>query len=204
MFENFKKLTIKGGCFENETELELFKKDAVTVVYGRNGSGKTTIANAMKAYVKDKTGETTESSVKELEVMTDVDIPAENCSGVYVFDEEFVGNQVRVKKDGISTIVMLGEQVELDELIADKKEKLSKLEKDRNDLKELQDKYEDASVTFSPLYYYNKIRDGLREEGGWADIDRDVKGNTLKISKTKTRNYHLNSVKRTVFCILRG
>ena len=128
----------------------------MTVVYGRNGSGKTTIANAMKAYVKDKTGETTESSVKELEVKTDTDIPAENCSGVYVFDEEFVGSQVRVKKDGISTIVMLGEQVELDELIADKKEKLSKLEKDRNDLKELQDKYEDASVTFSPLYYYPK------------------------------------------------
>ena len=50
MFENFKKITIKGGCFENETELELFKKDPVTVVYGRNGSGKTTIARAMKSY----------------------------------------------------------------------------------------------------------------------------------------------------------
>ncbi len=24
------------------------------------------------------------------------------------------------------------------------------------------------------------------------------------ISKTKTRNYHLNSVKQTVFCVLRG
>ena len=180
MFENFKKITIKGGCFENETELELFKKDAVTVVYGRNGSGKTTIANAMKTYIKDKTGEAGDGSTKELEVTTDAEIPKENCGGVYVFDEEFVGSQVRVKKDGISTIVMLGEQVELDEKIAKKKEKLAKLEKDWSDLKELQDKYEDASVTFSPLYYYNKIRDGLREEGGWADIDRDVKGNTLK------------------------
>jgi len=44
MFENFKKLTIKGGCFQDETELELFKKDAVSIIYGRNGSGKTTIA----------------------------------------------------------------------------------------------------------------------------------------------------------------
>ena len=26
MFEAFKKIKIKGGCFENETELELFKK----------------------------------------------------------------------------------------------------------------------------------------------------------------------------------
>lgn len=56
MFENFKKLTIKGGCFEIETPLELFKKDAVTVMYGRNGSGKTTIARAIKEYCLDKTG----------------------------------------------------------------------------------------------------------------------------------------------------
>ena len=43
MFEEFKKIKIKGGCFDNETELELFKKDAISVIYGRNGSGKTTI-----------------------------------------------------------------------------------------------------------------------------------------------------------------
>ena len=39
MFENFKKITITGGCFETATELELFKKDTVSVVYGRNGRG---------------------------------------------------------------------------------------------------------------------------------------------------------------------
>ena len=44
MFENFKKLLIQGGCFETEIELELFRRDPITVIYGRNGSGKTTIA----------------------------------------------------------------------------------------------------------------------------------------------------------------
>lgn len=29
MFENFKKITIKGGCFDTDTELELFKKNSV-------------------------------------------------------------------------------------------------------------------------------------------------------------------------------
>ncbi len=30
MFEKFKTIKIKGGCFDNEAELELFKKDALS------------------------------------------------------------------------------------------------------------------------------------------------------------------------------
>ena len=52
MFENFKKITNKGGCFESDTELEVFKKDEMNVVYGRNGSGKTTIAHCIGELAK--------------------------------------------------------------------------------------------------------------------------------------------------------
>lgn len=180
MFENIKKIKIKGRCFENETELELFKKDAMTIIYGRNGSGKTTIASSIKTYVSGIIGVEGEDTTNDLDVILDSEIPIEYCKGVYVFDEDFVTNQVRVSGDGINTIVMLGEQVELDEQIAKEKENYLKIEKKLNDLKELQNRYDDAETTFSPMYYYNKIRDGLREDGGWADIDRDVKGNTLK------------------------
>lgn len=48
MFENFKKIKIKGGYFDEETELEFFKGDVpLSVVYGRNGSGKSTIARCL-------------------------------------------------------------------------------------------------------------------------------------------------------------
>lgn len=175
MFENFKKIMITGGCFENETELEIFKKDALSVMYGRNGSGKTTIAHCVGELAKPD-----EEKSFEYTVTSDVVIPEDMKQAVFIFDEDFVSKQVRVSREGINTIVMLGEQVELDELITKKKADLEKVEKERNDLKALQDQYEDASVSFSPLYYFNKIRDGLREDGGWADIDRDLKGNTLK------------------------
>lgn len=175
MFESFKKIKITGGCFENETELELFKKDTVSVVYGRNGSGKTTIAHCVGELVKPDEEKSTEYIVS-----SDVAISENKKQAVFIFDEDFVSKQVKVSREGINTIVMLGEQVELDEQIAKKKAELEKAEKERNDLKALQEQYEDASVSFSPLYYFNKIRDGLREEGGWADIDRDLKGNTLK------------------------
>ena len=48
MFENFKTVKIEGGYFNEETELQLFKKDSLSIVYGRNGSGKSTIARCMK------------------------------------------------------------------------------------------------------------------------------------------------------------
>ena len=47
-FENFKKIKIKGGYFDEETELQLFYKNPLSVLYGRNGSGKSTIARCLK------------------------------------------------------------------------------------------------------------------------------------------------------------
>ncbi len=158
-----------------ETELELFKKDPLSVMYGRNGSGKTTIAHCVGELVK-----TDEKKSTEYVVTSNVIIPDDKKQAVFIFDEEFVGTQVKVSREGIDTIVMLGEQVELDKQIAEEKEKLANVEKELNNLNTLQDQYEDAGASISPWYFFNKIRDGLREEGGWADTDRDLKGNTLK------------------------
>ena len=191
MFENFKKIKITGGCFENETELELFKKDAVSVVYGRNGSGKTTIAHCIGELVKPD-----EEKSAEYTAILDIPIPEDKKQTVFVFDEDFVSKQVKVSREGINTIVMLGEQVELDAQIAKEKANLEKIEKEWKDLKSLQDQYEDANVSFSPLYFFNKIREGLREEGGWADIDRDLKGNTLKSRVTGDLVYALLNMEK--------
>lgn len=175
MFENFKKIIVKGGCFENETELELFKKYAVSVIYGRNGSGKTTIAHSLGELVKPNDEKTTEYSVT-----SEAAIPEDKKQSVFIFDEDFVRNQVRVEKDGINTIVMLGEQVELDEQISKKKQKLAKIEEDYVKLDEQKKKYDNAKENISPLYYFNQIREALRTDDGWAEIDRQLKGNTAK------------------------
>lgn len=175
MFENFKTIKIKGGCFDSETELELFKKDALSIIYGRNGSGKTTIAHCIEELVKPE-----EEKSIDLAVTSTTTITSDNKDSVFVFNEDFVREQVRVEKDGINTIVMLGEQIELDELIAQKKTLLVKLTNEFEKLDEEQKKYENAKENISPLYYFNQIRDALRTDGGWADIDRDVKSNTVK------------------------
>ena len=42
MFENFKKIQIEGGYFEPSSRLDLFDSNqCLSIIYGRNGSGKT-------------------------------------------------------------------------------------------------------------------------------------------------------------------
>ena len=43
-----KKVKFKGGFFAEETELELFMhEDRISLLYGKNGSGKSTISRAV-------------------------------------------------------------------------------------------------------------------------------------------------------------
>lgn len=175
MFENFKKITIKGGCFSADTELELFNKDALSVIYGRNGSGKTTIAHCIGELVKSEEEKNADFTVTSSESIT-----IDKRDSVFIFNEEFVRDHVRVENDGINTIVMLGEQVELDELIAQKEKLLVGLKEESLKLEEERKRLDNAKDNISPLYYYNLIRDALRADGGWADTDRDIKGNTVK------------------------
>ena len=50
MIRNIKGLKFKGAAFEDETILELFSKEDATrisLVFGRNGSGKSTVSRAI-------------------------------------------------------------------------------------------------------------------------------------------------------------
>ena len=175
MFEKFKKITIKGGCFETETELEVFKEYPISVVYGRNGSGKTTIARSFVELLKP-----TEERSRDFTVTSDAIIPDDKKGSVFVFNEDFIRNHVRVENEGINTIVMLGEQVEIDNVIAEKRTLLEQKKNEYTVLNEENKKYNSTNESISPLFFLEKIKGSLRANGGWADVDRDLKGNTVK------------------------
>lgn len=191
MFENFKKIKIKGGYFEEETELPLFNEDSISILYGRNGSGKSTIARCLKQLceAEEERIKREENIVQGKEtnyiVSSDVPITDEYKTNVFVFDEDFLQNNVKIKDDGLNAIVMLGEQVELDGQISANNEELSKKDEEFKQQEELLKKYENKEDNVSPLFYWEQIRNGLREEGGWADIDRDLKGNSVKSRVTE-------------------
>lgn len=186
MFENFKKITIQGGYFEQPVALKLFNdKQYLSIIYGRNGSGKTTIAKAMRQLVGKDTEYPTDEGYISYSVSTDVAISDDKKASVFIFDEEFVRENVRMKRNGLETIVMMGEQVALDTQITLKNAEKLALEKKIAELTIQKEKFEDKINTSSPLYFFNKIREKLREDGGWADIDRMVKRNSVKSHVTE-------------------
>lgn len=186
MFENLKNITIHGGFFEQPTALKLFNdKQYLSIIYGRNGSGKTTIAKAMRQLAGKDTEYPTDEGYISYSVSTDVTIIDDKKASIFIFDEEFVRDNVRMKGNGLETIVMMGEQVALDAQITIKSAEKLALEQKISEQTTQKEKFENKSSTSSPLYFFNKIREKLREDGGWADIDRQIKKNSVKSHVTE-------------------
>ena len=147
MFENFKKIQIEGGYFEQSTGFDLFDSNqCLSIIYGRNGSGKTSIAKAMRQLVgKDSEPKEDDGSV-QYTVSSDQAIPDDKKTSVFIFDEEFVRDNVRTKGKGLETIVMMGEQVDLDTQITIKKTEISVIDNKMAEQIALKEKYQKKQV----------------------------------------------------------
>ncbi len=182
MFETLRELIVKGGCFEQQTTLSLFLgKSPLSIVYGRNGSGKTTIAQSIRHLVgKESQTPPEEEPTPSFEVSTNAIIPEESKKSVFIFDEDFLRENVRTKGRGLETIVMMGEQVDLDKQLTQKKEDLNTNKQKIENQTGLKNRFDNKNDTSSPLFFLNKIKDQLRKDDGWADFDRIIKGNSVK------------------------
>ena len=155
MFENFKKIQIEGGYFEPSSGLDLFDSNqCLSIIYGRNGSGKTSIAKAIRQLVgKDSKPQEGEVAVPYI-VTSGAVIPEEKKPSVFIFDEEFVQENVRTKGNGLETIVMMGEQVDLDTQITAKKAEGTVVDSKVVEQTALKEKYENTNDTSSPQYFF--------------------------------------------------
>lgn len=83
-------------------------------------------------------------------------------------------------ESGLKSIILFGKQVELDDKI---KEKEDLLKKYKSELTKSDDKikeFTDIKSVKSPDYYINKIKNYLKGDNSWADVDRKIKGNKNK------------------------
>lgn len=172
-------IKIKGANFTNETFLKLLdstdgKFTKASLVYGRNGSGKSTIAKAFKK-IQDNGSENilvAEAIDNKGNVIT---LSDEDKKLVYVFDEEYVNENVRIREDGLGSIVMLGEQVNLTNKIelAEKEAEKALVEKNRQ--QEVSAEYADKTSPKSPAFYKEKMYRILQADSGWAGRERIIK-----------------------------
>lgn len=183
MLKDIAAVKLAGGGFTNPIELSLFdpidgKKIKLvkgTILYGRNGSGKSTIAKAVKKLVMGGYPHITQAKVMDNDGNI-ISLTEDEHKRVYVFDEEFVDKNVKLQEAGLDTIVMLGQQADLTDQIAQAQDEwgIAKTEYEKQ-LEVIQNEYENRDNSKSPQYYIDQMRYALQGDDNWAGRDKTVK-----------------------------
>ena len=120
-----------------------------TLLYGRNGSGKSTIARAFRK-VKGVPTENIQTALMVDSQESEIFLTDEEKAHIFVFDEAFVNENVRVQEDGLGSIVMLGEQAGLAEQIESITKELRDAEEVRDRKKATLEEYNNPENEKSP------------------------------------------------------
>ena len=147
---------------------KLTKQNRVAMVYGKNGSGKSTIAQGFREYA----GSTSPRTVDLSPTVNGTPIhigPDSSPEKFLVFDEEYVDQRVKVKDQGLEAIVLFGDQVTLDDQIEQITENIQGLKEQEARQEEEYAKHIDASDATSPKFWLTKIIRELQADGGWAE-----------------------------------
>lgn len=173
MFKEINKLKIQGANFIKETPLEIFSSEnnKITLIYGKNGTGKSTIARGI-----NKISGKNEPEIKVAEFLTIKNETINNQTNeIFVFNEDYIFNNIKIKEDGLENIIIFGENIELQKEIDLIIKKTENLQIDAQ--KTICDKYKDENNSLSPKYYMNKIISSLKGDKNWAERDRRIKNN---------------------------
>lgn len=197
MIREISKIKIQGGNFEDEANLTLFEKnsDCFSILFGRNGSGKTTISRAFHKLIGADENNIVSVSLIDYE-NNHIDLSETDKNNIFIFNEDYVENKIRVQENGLNTIVLLGNQIELEDKINKAIKEEEKIQKEILIQESILAGYEDQQNTNSPLYFKNLIYDSLKGDENWAGRERTILGNkqnasvkkenVLKILKEKT------------------
>lgn len=178
MFERLAGISICGGYFNPEcifTPFALASPQArprhISVIYGKNGSGKSSLANGFYEFMTDIERY---SSVNLVDHSGSI-IPPEDidkCS-MYVFNEDYVYKHIRFAEDGLDSVVMLGEQVELDEQINVLEADKAQFKNEIVLLTEEYSNYETHNNLLSPDFHFDKVKENLRQN--WSVRESDIR-----------------------------
>lgn len=176
MIENIVGISIKGGCFDGASDMEVFcdEKIQLSIVYGKNGSGKSTIAKGFE-FIKNGYSEQVEARLllhKDDEFLNGKDI------NINVFNERFVDNNIKISDKSLHSIVLIGEQVELDNKIDEKRRKINALTEKLELYQGNLDKLIDNNYVESPSYIGRQIIQLLKS--GWAERQGNIRQSKIK------------------------
>jgi wobble nucleotide-excising tRNase len=177
--KRFSSLKITSDFFGKEKEFTFFKQDKqrLALIYGGNGSGKSTISNAFN-HIKNNSS----NDILLDENNNVIKLESEDLNSLLVFNEEYINNKIRFKENGVESIVLIGESAEID-----KKIELLKIEEAEIDNKiEEVDKWLEQNGKKNNISHFalmNQCIDTLKKR--WALVDKTIKGNKVNTQVNK-------------------
>lgn len=175
-----KKIKFKGGFFNEEKELKLFmNEDRISVLYGKNGSGKSTISNAVRKAKGDVVDDIIQATLLDEKDMAFVDT---QC--IHVFNEDYVSSRVKIRDDGLNAIILLGELGNLEDKILDLELRIEAESKRNAELKTVDGEYKDKDNIKSPSNCKFQIKLGLSGNGHWAEREKIINNGKRNASVT--------------------
>jgi energy-coupling factor transporter ATP-binding protein EcfA2 len=181
--ESMTGIYIKSDFFNTAPTFELFPPHhRAALLYGKNGCGKTTVAQGFREYVQPVIPPIVELSLKANGVT--IPAPTGQSGKFFVFDEEYVAKRVRVKEDGLDAIVLFGEQIDLETQITETEGKITAKQTEVDHQESECAKYTIATNVNAPDYWLNQIRIELKKDTGWAGKGSRIKGQRQNLSVT--------------------
>ena len=203
IIEQMTGVAISSAYFSNATALELFpkhskppKNNRVALLYGKNGSGKSTIAQGFREY-----RDLSESRTVTLEPRKDSSCisipPSEKPSKIFIFDEEYISSRVKIKDSGLDAIVLFGDQVTLEEQINETQRLIDSQNTEISQSEGEFSRFTNNSDVNCPDYWISQIRDKLREADGWAETGSKIKRQRQNLSVTDLEIERIGNISPT-------
>lgn len=192
MIEDIASIKIKGGIFETETDLPIFEKEKTqkpnfSLIYGKNGSGKSTISRGFRKITGDE-----ELQIESMELLdadgSTIEVCEEEKNNTYVFNEEFIEDNIKIEDDGLSAIVVMGAVKDVDDKIKQIQPTYEKSLSEAQAQQEVFNKYKDSDNNLCPEYYINKMQEALKGDNSWASRDAKIRNNKTN-SKVRRDTY---------------
>lgn len=186
MYEQIYKIKFRGAAFTDETTLQFYDDDKqrMSIVYGRNGSGKSTIARAFEKVNGNEDTDIISASLLDLSG-NDVTLEENNKSRIYVFDDDYIQKNVMLKEDGLNTIVMFGKQALLESNLVAAENELKQIKSEYIRQEKLCNEYSSKTSVLSPAFFISKIESELSGDDHWSGRQREITGQRRNSSVNK-------------------
>lgn len=169
MIHSLSDAVISSDYFGTNVPLNNLLSRRINIVFGTNGSGKSTIADAFRQYASG------DNTILQLH---GADIDDEGRKHIFVFDEQFVRKNLEMSENtkGLGTIVTIGEAVDRAKEEKELEKKISDAENRMDAARTTKETEEETAKTL-----LRKLDTDLKKDGAYADLGKGIKCQKNKI-----------------------